>query len=118
MTEILGRALGAIADFCDAVAVEQVRVIQCDAQVTADDLLTPYELARHTLSGYGGSDLTPALDYLTADPQVRAVLVLTDGDIEYPRAAPPFDVLWVVTPGMGMSPFAPPYGKVLRLTQS
>jgi hypothetical protein len=27
-------------------------------------------------------------------------------------------VLWIVTPGMGMSPFAPPYGKVLRLTQS
>jgi predicted metal-dependent peptidase len=118
MTDILSRALGAIADFCDALAVEQVRVVQCDAQVTADDLLTPFELARRTMSGYGGSDLTPALDYLAADPQVRAVLVLTDGDVEYPRATPPFDVLWVVTPGMAVTPFAPPYGRVLRLTQS
>ena len=118
MTEILGRALGAIADFCDAVGVEQVRVVQCDAQVTADDLLTPYELARRPLSGFGGSDLTPALEYLAADPQVRAVLVLTDGDIEYPREIPPFDVLWVVTPGFMPTQFAPPYGKVLRLTNS
>ena len=116
MTDVIARALGAIADFCDAVAIEQVRVLQCDAQVTADDLMSPLELARMSITGYGGSDMTPALDYLAADPQVRAALVLTDGDVTYPAAAPPFDVLWVLTPEAAR--FAPPFGRVVQMQSS
>ena len=118
MTDVIARALGAIADFCDAVAIEQVRVLQCDAQVTADDLMSPLELARMSVTGYGGSDMTPALDYLAADPQVRAALLLTDGDVTYPAAAPPFDVLWVLTPEAARARFAPPFGRVVQMQSS
>jgi predicted metal-dependent peptidase len=118
MTDVIARALGAIADFCDAVAIEQVRVLQCDAQVTADDLVSPLDLVRMSVTGYGGSDMTPALDYLAADPQVRAVLVLTDGDVTYPAAAPPFDVLWVLTPEAALARFAPPFGRVVQMQPS
>ena len=49
MTDEIPRALGAIADFCDAVAVDEIRLIQCDAAVTSDEVLSPAELAE--LSG-------------------------------------------------------------------
>lgn len=108
MSDVIERALGAIADFCDAVAIKQVRVLRCDAQVTADDLVSPLELARMAVIDHGGSDVTPALDYLASDPQVRVALVLTDGDITFPAGAPPFDVLWVLTAEAARGRFAPP----------
>ena len=46
MIEELPRALGAIADFCEAVAVDQIRLLQCDVAVTSDETLSPAELAR------------------------------------------------------------------------
>ena len=39
MTDEIPRALGAIGEFCDAVGVDQVRLVQCDAAVTADELV-------------------------------------------------------------------------------
>jgi predicted metal-dependent peptidase len=112
MTDDLPRALGAIADFCDAAGVDQVRLVQCDAAVTADAFVEPADLATHELAGYGGSDLTPALAHLADDARTRAVVVLTDGDVGYPPEPPPFDVLWVL-PRASNSGFAPPYGRVV-----
>ena len=117
MTEEIPRGLGAIADFCDATGVDQVRLVQCDATVTADELVRPDALATQAIAGYGGSDLAPALAHLAADAQVRAVIVLTDGEIEYPREPLPYDVLWVLPPEAG-SAFAPAYGRVLRMERT
>lgn len=114
MADEIPRALGALADFCDAVAVDQIRLIQCDTAVTGDQLLSPAEVADYQISGYGGSDLTPALRYLAEDPNVKAVLVLTDGDVAYPRDPMPYDVLWVL-PAWGAPSFQPPYGALLTM---
>ncbi|GIK87738.1 MAG: hypothetical protein BroJett026_32190 [Betaproteobacteria bacterium] len=112
MTDELPRALGAIADFCDAAGVDQVRLVQCDAAVTADAFIDPPDLARHELAGYGGSDVSPALAHLADDARTRAVVVLTDGDVGFPQDPPPFDVLWVLPRASGTG-FAPPYGRVV-----
>ena len=117
MTDEIPRALGAIADFCDAVAVDQVRLVQCDTAVTSDRFLQPAEVAEHEVSGYGGSDLSPALRHLADDPRVEAVVVLTDGDIAYPEEEMPYDVLWVL-PGRGPASFRPPYGAVITMQSS
>jgi predicted metal-dependent peptidase len=117
MTEEIPRALGAIADFCEAVAVDQVRLVQCDTAVTSDQFLQPAEVARYEVTGYGGSDLTPALRHLADDPNVEAVVVLTDGDIEYPREEMPYAVLWVL-PAHGSASFQPPYGAVIEMQPS
>ena len=116
MAEEIPRALGAIADFCDAVAVDQVRLLQCDVTVTSDELLSPTELADFQVSGYGGSDLTPAMERLAADPQVRAAAIITDGEIEYPHWPVPYSVLWVLPPGRAAG-FAPPYGRVVVMDE-
>ena len=112
MTVEIPRALGAIADFCDAVAVDQVRLLQCDTTVTDDEMLSPAELAQRRISGYGGSDLGPAMQRLADDPRVRAAVVVTDGDIAYPPEPMPYDVLWVL-PGNAGPGFQPRYGTVI-----
>jgi predicted metal-dependent peptidase len=114
MTDEIPRALGAIADFCEAAVVDDIRLVQCDAEVTADEMLSPAELASYRVSGYGGSDLTPALRALADDPRVTAAIVLTDGDIAYPPEAMPYAVLWVLPPNGSLS-FRPPYGHVIAM---
>jgi predicted metal-dependent peptidase len=112
MTDVIPRALGIIADFCDALAVDQVRLVQCDAALTSDRFLSPAEMAEYEIAGGGGSDLTPALRHLADDPRVEAVLVLTDGDIVYPQEPMPYAVLWLL-PGPAGPGFQPPYGAVV-----
>ena len=98
MSEEIPRALGAIADFCDAAAVDDIRLVQCDTEVTSDEMLSPARARRLRVSGYGGSDLTPAMLALADDPRVTAAIVITDGDIAYPPEPMPYAVLWVLPP--------------------
>jgi predicted metal-dependent peptidase len=114
MTAEIPRALGAIAAFCDAVAVDRVRLLQCDAAVTSDATLAPPELAEREIAGYGGSDLSPAMLRLADDPAVRAAIVITDGEIVYPPEPMPYNVLWVL-PARDAARFDPPYGRVVAM---
>lgn len=115
MTDAIPAALGAIADFCDAAGVDQVRIVQCDTAVTSDVTLSPDELTTFHVSGFGGSDLSGAMTMLSEDAQVSAVVIVTDGDIAFPAERPPYGVLWVLPQ---MSNFNPPYGQVLMMDGS
>jgi predicted metal-dependent peptidase len=114
MTDVIPPVLGTLAEFCDAVAVDRVRLVQCDAALTRDELLDPHELAERRIEGYGGSDLSPALRYLAEDQHVRAVVVITDGEIAYPPEPMPYELLWLV-PARSAVPFNPPYGRVVSM---
>ena len=118
MTAELPKALGAIADLCEAAGVDQVRLVQCDASVTSDEWLPVDALASREIAGFGGSDLSPALLHLAADPQTRAAIVVTDGDVAYPPDPLPYDVLWVVTDVAAAATFRPPYGRVVPIADS
>ncbi|HVE88502.1 MAG TPA: VWA-like domain-containing protein [Burkholderiaceae bacterium] len=115
MSGEIATALGAIGDYCDGAGVDQVRLVQCDAEVTSDEFLEPESLAEHEIAGYGGSNLSPALLHLADDPTTRAAVVITDGDIEYPRQLMPYEILWVLAP-RARTQFAPPYGRVVSMT--
>jgi len=114
MTDEIPPVLGTIAEFCDAVAVDQVRLVQCDAALTSDELLDPRELAERRIEGYGGSDLSPALRHLAEDQHVRAVVVITDGEIAYPAEPMPYELLWLV-PARCAAAFHPPYGRLIPM---
>ncbi len=114
MSDEISPALGAIADFCEQLSVDEIRLVQCDADVTGDEVLSPEALANYQVSGFGGSNLSPAMRTLAEDGRVTAAVVITDGDIEYPQEEMPYDVLWVVTSGASMS-FNPPYGRIVRM---
>jgi predicted metal-dependent peptidase len=116
MTDEISPALGAIADFCEQASVDEIRLMQCDAEVTGDEMLSPEALANYQVSGFGGSDLTPAMRMLADDARVTATLVITDGDIAFPPEEMPYDVLWVVTP-RAYANFNPPYGQIVRMQQ-
>jgi predicted metal-dependent peptidase len=116
MTDEIPRALGAIADFCEGAGVDQVHLLQCDTDVSRDELVTPEELARYAISGYGGSDMSPAMLRLADDLEVEAAIVLTDGCITYPDAPMPYQVLWVLPSSTDPASFTPPYGNVIGLT--
>ena len=109
MTDEIPRALGAIAEFCDALAVDQIRLVQCDTAITSDAILSPDELAAYKVSGFGGSDLSPAMLALADDPHVTAAVIVTDGDIAYPAEEMPYGVLWVLP--HARQRFNPRYGR-------
>jgi predicted metal-dependent peptidase len=113
MSDAIPGALGAIADFCEQAGVDDIRLVQCDTEVTGDELLTPPELAAYQVKGYGGSDLTPAMRALAEDPRVANVVIITDGDIGFPGDGVPYAVLWAV-PGETAN-FDPPYGRVITM---
>jgi predicted metal-dependent peptidase len=113
MVNTLPHILGLLASFCEGAGVNQVHVMQCDVGVTADEWIDPAELASFKVTGFGGSDMSPAMDELADDPEVSAVLVLTDGFISYPAEEPPYAVLWGLVDGMGS--FSPPYGTVVHV---
>jgi predicted metal-dependent peptidase len=112
MVEEIPRALGAIADFCEAVAIDQIRLLQCDVTVTGDETLSPSELAQYRVSGFGGSDLTAAMELLADDPHVRAAAIITDGDVQLPAVPMPYGVLWVLPPAHAAG-FEPGYGRIV-----
>jgi predicted metal-dependent peptidase len=114
MADEIPRALGAIADFCDAAAVDQIRLLQCDMTVTSDEQLSPEEVVHYRITGYGGSDLSPAMLRLAAEPHVRAAAIITDGDVQFPPEPMPYAVLWVLPPGRAAA-FHPPYGRVVEM---
>lgn len=116
MVDEIPRALGAIADFCDAVGVSEVHLVQCDTAVGSDAVLAPADMAQWQVTGFGGSDLTPALIRLAENPEVTSALVLTDGDIEYPQEPMPYNVLWVLPAGKNPVDFTPRYGTVIGMT--
>ena len=113
MSDEIPFALGAIADFCDVTGVDEIRLVQCDTVVTSDEVLSPSELADYQVSGYGGSDLTPALIALAEDPRVTAAVVITDGDISYPSEPVPYAVLWALP--HSKTTFQPLYGRVVTM---
>jgi predicted metal-dependent peptidase len=113
MSDEIPLALGAIADFCDVTGVDEIRLVQCDTVVTSDEVLSPSELADYRVSGYGGSDLTPALLTLTEDSRVTAAVVITDGDVGYPSESVPYAVLWVLP--RSTASFQPSYGRVITM---
>ncbi len=117
MAEEIPRVLGAVADFCAAVAVDRIRVVQCDTAVTSDEVLSPDELAAFRVSGFGGSDLTPAMQMLADDAGVTACLIVTDGDVDYPAEEMPYSVLWVLPEHAGAH-FRPPYGHVVTMQRT
>lgn len=114
MTDEIPRALGAIADFCEALAVDDIRLLQCDTDVAQDEILSPAQLAEYKVSGFGGSDLTPAMLALAGDPRVTAAAVITDGDTLIPELAPPYAVLWIL-PANGNPNFRPSYGQIITM---
>lgn len=99
--------LGLIGNFCEGCGVQQLHIVQCGDELTADEWVETEHVGRMELIGGGGGGLSPGFDRLGEDPEVQSAIVITDTYEEYPETPPPFDVLWAV---LGNRDFQPPYG--------
>ena len=113
MGELRG-ILGTIASFCESVNVSSVRVLQCDVEVTKDEMVEVASLASFAVAGFGGSDMSPAMWRLAQDPEVESAIVITDGYIGYPETPMPYSVLWATT----APHFRPLYGQVVPIERT
>ena len=95
--------LSSTESFFDKVAI---RILQCDAQVLADDLITSLEdlkawNRRVSLRGGGGTDFRPAFHYADAliasgeMPVPAGLIYFTDGKGTYPEARPEYKTAFV-----------------------
>ena len=95
--------------------------LDCHLYYADAELHGPYPLTAHaslpTPIGGGGTDFRPFFTQLAKDhsPWTQTIAVyLTDGYGYFPLEAPPFPVLWVVTPGGRDSAYFP-FGETARL---
>jgi predicted metal-dependent peptidase len=114
MTSELARVLGIIKGFCESAGIATVRILQCDDALQADTMVSIDRLGQFQILGGSNSDLSPALFKLARDPEVEAVIAITDGAIDYPAEPLPYNVLWAIT-GNVPSGFRPSYGWVLQI---
>ncbi|HMI89050.1 MAG TPA: VWA-like domain-containing protein [Polyangiaceae bacterium] len=120
---VLARFLGAIAAAAAAEGIEQVRLMQADAEVTSDEILTPAELLteRVAIRGRGGTSFVPALSRLIDESRRTverfSVVYLTDLEGMLPRSRDTrsLDVLWVVPRRARRKP---PFGTVVEMVES
>ncbi len=114
MVNDLSVALGVIGAFCETNGVREVHLLQCDVDVTVDEWIAPEELDHYEIRGFGGSDMSPAMNRLAEDPGVEAAIVITDGYIVYPEEPPHYDVLWAVIDVWDYE-FDPRYGTAVKI---
>jgi predicted metal-dependent peptidase len=114
MIHNFSKILGLIAEFCESVNIQSVRILQCDVCVTSDELIDVSDLKDFVVKGMGGSDMSPAMNLLAEDPEIESVIVITDGYIDFPdKENITYNVLWAVTDfNFG---FKPSYGHVLMV---
>ena len=111
MTSELPYILGLISEFGTAVGIDRIHMIQADTEVNEDSWIDILDLQRFTVKGFGGSDMTSAMERLAQDIEVENVLLLTDGYISYADSVP-YNVFWGVTRNLN---FKPKYGVVAHI---
>jgi predicted metal-dependent peptidase len=115
---VVAVALGAIAAAATAEGVDEVRLIQADAEVTRDEIVSPAELLLQKIPivGRGGTSFAPALLRLgkeaRRDRERFTAIYLTDLDGSFPKKSEVLglSVLWVSTV---LRPV--PFGRVVRM---
>jgi len=107
-TTDLPKFMGELVGLLNTFSNYEMTLIQCDAKVQSvekfDDV-NPFpveDASKIKFSGFGGSDLNPAFEYLEEelayeDEYPNMVVVFTDGYIAVPETPPPCNVLWILT---------------------
>jgi predicted metal-dependent peptidase len=90
----------------------------CDTELHGPSTLDSTEVAMPELRGGGGTSFEPFFEALkAANPPPDTAVYLTDGFGDFPKKAPSFPTLWVITPG-GMQEDHFPFGETARMRSS
>ena len=91
-----------LESICSA-AGGSVRLIQCDAEVTADSKHTKGQ--RLALKGGGGTDFRPVFEAVKGGKRPDVLVYATDGYGSFPDSAPGYPVIWAIVGGFTGVPF-------------
>lgn len=105
----------------------RIRIIQCDAQIVAEDVIDTPEHMRKWIEGLrihggGGTDLRPVFqraDELVERNEIddlNGVVCLTDGYASFPKCATPYKTAFVLTPD-GAQNLVPPWAMTFMLEE-
>ncbi len=113
LKQFFGEICGAIEETCPS----SLTVVYCDAAVNQVDTFERADSAEVKTSakrvGGGGTDMRVALDWFADNqPDVKAVVVLTDGYTPFPDVEPGFPTLWAMT-----TDIEAPVGRTVRIEQ-
>lgn len=103
----------------------RIRIIQCDTQIVAEDVIDTPEHMRKWIEGLrihggGGTDLRPVfqrVDELVERNEItdlNGVICLTDGYASFPKRATPYKTAFVLTPD-GTQNLVPPWAMTFML---
>jgi len=88
----------------------EITIVQCDTQINSiEDYKGKFEL---NISGRGGTEFDPVLDYFEKNPQFTSLIYFTDGEC-YTNKKPSKKVLWVLSEQSHLNEALP--GKVIKL---
>lgn len=105
----------------------RIRIIQCDTQIVAEDVIGTPEHMRKWIEGArihggGGTDLRPVfqrVDELVEHGEINdlnGVICLTDGYASFPKCATPYKTAFVFTPD-GAQNLVPPWAMTFMLEE-
>jgi predicted metal-dependent peptidase len=112
--ETLGRFLNEIRGILRAYPKVDIQLYACDAKLHGPWPIDTESEGIPKLPGGGGTDFRPFFKHLEKNTAPDAAIYLTDGYGDFPRQAPKYPTLWVITPG-GLESDAVPFGEVARL---
>lgn len=105
----------------------RIRIIQCDTQIVAEDVIDTPEHMRKWIEGLrlhggGGTDLRPVfqrVDELVEHGEINdlnGVICLTDGYANFPKCATPYKTAFALTPD-GAQNLVPPWAMTFMLEE-
>jgi predicted metal-dependent peptidase len=112
--ETLGRFLNEIRGILRAYPKVEIQLYACDAKLHGPWPIETESESIPKLPGGGGTDFRPFFTHLDKSTPPDAAIYLTDGHGNFPRQAPAYPTLWVITPG-GIESEDIPFGEVARL---
>jgi len=112
---LLDRFAAALQVVLDDARPARLRVLACDAAITADREFLPGEVVAGNYPGGGGTDFRPVFHRLDeAEESPCCVVYLTDLDGAFPAQSPDCPVLWVV-PDPQTARRSAPFGETIWL---
>ena len=103
-----------------------VRIIQCDAEIQEDKLITSHEemesyIQNIVLKGFGGTDFRPVFDHVDnlikkgEFKNLKGLIYFTDGEGTYPLIPPPYHAAFIFVSEDFALPKVPPWAIRLLL---
>lgn len=109
--ELLGAFLSEFESIMQSFPAVKIELLIADAKVHGHYTFQSSQPMKYAIKGGGGTDFRPVFDYIEANlPMTSMLLYFTDGDGQFPKKAPYYEVLWALSRKAKI-----PFGRTIEL---